>query len=164
MAIINNINMKNFEPDEFSENPNEFAHPLLLSNLQKYRNILNEKIFPSKATGSLARFDGSNTSLHYIETDTVLKENILQYENLSKAVDCFCDTEIFHSWSVAVSCGLWGGVGVYFDTKYNDKFCPMLHLDIRDKPLIWYRSQGKYYYPSDKDFYINLKSFLGIYI
>ena len=163
MAIINNINMKNFEPDEFSENPNEFAHPLLLSNLQKYRNILNEKIFPSKATGSLARFDGSNTSLHYIETDTVLKENILQYENLSKAVDCFFDTSIFHAWSVALSCGLWGGVGVYFDTTYNSEIRPMLHLDTRKQNLIWYRYNGQYFYPIGKTFYMNLKSFFGIY-
>lgn len=58
---------------------------------------------------------------------------------------------------------LFGGVGIYFDTNNNHgKPQPMLHLDLRPVPLIWYRNNGKYFYPyGDKYFYENLITLFG---
>lgn len=151
MSIINGIDMPNFSPGEFSEDPNQFAHPDLLTNAQKFRTILNSKIYPSKSIGSLARSYGSKTSLHFVMR--------IYGENLSKAWDIFCDTPIFRAWTIALNCNLWGGVGVYFDTKgNNDQLWPMLHLDLRPHPLIWYRDKGEYFYPNtSKGFFEDLQ-------
>ena len=157
MAIINGIDMPNFSPGEFSEDPNEFAHPELLTKAQEFRTLLRAKIFPSKAKGALARMYGNQTSMHYV--------NRVYGNNLSKAWDIFCNTHIFKAWTVALNCGLWKGIGVYFDTHGNNgKPWPMLHLDLRPKPLLWYRDDGEYVYPhTSNTFYYDLQGLLMLH-
>jgi hypothetical protein len=157
MAIINGVNMPNFSPGEFSEDPDKFAHPELLTKAQEFRNILGAKIFPSKKEGALARSYGNQTSMHY-----VMK---VYGEHFSKAWDIFCNTHIFKAWTVALNCNLWTGVGVYFDTNGNNgKPWPMLHLDLRPKPLIWYRDKGEYFYPHlSKTFYTDLQQLFTVF-
>lgn len=149
MTLINGIDMPKFTPYEFSENPDLYAHPDLLIGLQTYRNILGSIIYPSPVQGALARFNENHNSMH-----SVYKSG---NEGLSKAIDVFCNTSIFKAWTVALNSNLWGGIGVYFDTKYNGMVWPMLHLDKRNVPLVWFRSEGIYYYPhTTKDFYSEL--------
>jgi len=154
MSIINGVDMPNFSPGEFSEDPNKYAHPDLLKYAQLYRTILKAKIFPSKVKGALARTSGSITSMHFVSNGS-----------LSWAWDIFCNTHIFKAWTVALSCGLWSGVGVYFDTNGNNgEHWPMLHLDLRIKPLVWYRDNGEYFYPSTSEsFYYDLQTLLMLH-
>ena len=154
MAMINGVDMPKFSPGEFSEDPNKFAHPELLRKAQQFRTILRAKIFPSKAEGALARTSGNKTSWHFVDD-----------VKLSMAWDIFCNTHIFKAWTVALSCGLWKGLGVYFDTHGNNgKPWPMLHLDLRPKPLIWYRDDGEYFYPhTSKTFFYDLQTLLMLH-
>lgn len=162
MAIINGVDMPNFERSEFSEDPEHCGHHHLLQTLQWYRETLGAKIQPSKSPGALARFDGRKTSMHFIDLEDFAKSD---EEKRSKALDVFCTTHIFKAWTVAMNFMLWSGIGVYFDTKGNNgEPWPMLHFDLRLHPLIWYRDQGEYFYPhKDKDFYTNLLNLFMIH-
>ena len=65
MAIINGVDMPNFSESEFSEDT-KHADPILLTNTQKYRNIIGVPFNLSPVPGALARFDDeSKTSEHY---------------------------------------------------------------------------------------------------
>lgn len=136
----NKIN--NFTKGEFPEDPEQFADLQLIRNLDKFRDILNCRLFPSPRSGALARFDiEAETSQHYA------------VDRKSTGVDAFPDCPIWKAWMHAVSCGLWKGIGVYFDTYYKNKPWNMLHLDIRKQQRIslWFRVGKEYYYPlSDK--------------
>mgnify|MGYP006442137921 CR=1 FL=1 len=57
---------RNFSPGEFSEDPDKYAEPRLIYNLQKTRSLLNRPIFPSPVDGALARTYGSMDYPHYI--------------------------------------------------------------------------------------------------
>jgi hypothetical protein len=139
--IINGVNMPNFKASEFSEDPEENAHPHLLERLQKYRTILGKPVIPSQTPGALARFDDDSAgSMHYA---------VCRY---SKAIDVFPDCDIFEAFIVAVRSGLFYGIGVYFDTHINGEYKPMLHLDLRPSLLMWYK------YDSSPDFYSKLLS------
>jgi len=144
--IINKIDMPNFSKKEFSEDPDEHAHPTLLKNLQGFRIILGSSIYPSKAPGALARFgDKDSYSDHYA------------MNKYSQGIDVFCNCSIFKAWNMALNCNLWDSVGVYFDTKLNGEFWPMLHLGIRDMPAMWMRLNKKYYSPhKTADFFAKL--------
>jgi len=145
---INNVQMPNFSKDEFSEDPDLYAHPEMLFNLQVQRTKWGHPFVLSKAQGALARFDDKAVgSQHYA------------MNRYSTAIDGFPQMNIFKAWSMALNSGLWGGIGVYFDTKNNRGVeQPMLHLDTRERfePTLWYRDKGKYVYRSDKSFYTKL--------
>ena len=130
-----------FEPSEFSEDPDVFAEPQLIININEYRNLLMSKVFPSPMGGALARFDDkAKGSEHYA------------VNRKSTAIDVFPEGSILNAWMVALTSRLWTGIGVHFDTTYKDKHWCMLHLDNREKPLIWYRINEKdYYYPLYSD-------------
>jgi hypothetical protein len=153
MAIINGINMPKFTAGEFSEDPS-LADTILLRRLQDYRTILDGKIYPSKEDGALARKRGRKTSTHFINS-----------KKRSTGIDVFPDCNIFKAWTIALNCNLWAGVGVYFDTHGNNgQPWPMLHLDLRPSPLIWYRDDGRYVYPStSKSFYYDLQGLLMLH-
>ena len=134
--------IKYFHPsiDFFPENPDIHADEKLIKNLDKFRSILGRSISPSPVPGALARFDGSSTSRHYA------------VGRKSDAIDIFCNADASMTFIKAISCGLWGGVGVYLDTQYNGKQHVMFHLDcrpVKDLPLIWFRENGKYTYLAD---------------
>jgi len=133
-----------FSPSEFSEDPDKYADPALIVALQDQRLALGAIIHPSPAPGALARFSGSDTSRHYVgPKDRPVRK--------SDAIDLFTDAPAPNAFLSFLGSGLWGAIGVYFDTKYNYKPHVMFHLDRRpragaDIPLIWYRVDGQYHY------------------
>ena len=148
MPIIHGIDMPNFTEDEFPEG--ELAHTSfhLLARLQMFREKLGVAVHPSKVKGALARYDGPRTSDHFVKVGEIA----------STGIDVFCDCSIFKAWTVAISCGLWDSVGVYFDTRDNNGVDhPMLHLGLRKKRAIWLRDNHVYVSPGgDKLFYDKL--------
>ena len=159
--IINSINMPNFINSEFSENPHRLANKQLLINLQKYRDYIDMPFVPSPVSGALARsaLPGNNDfSLHVVFSDS--SGNIIRK---SKAIDGFPVGDIFKAWIIAQQSGLWGGMGIYFDTKLKNNQLPMLHLDLRKNPLIWFRNDHNYCYPDSKDFYKELLNLFFIH-
>ena len=134
-----------FKPSEFSENPDKFATPQFIYSLQDYRNLLGRKVYPSPVPGALARSD--KNSQHYYNLEADIK---------SKAGDVFVEGCPAEAWQIALSCQLWGGIGLYLDTQFKGEKWPMLHLDLRalgdnhskEMILLWVRNKkGKYYYP-----------------
>jgi|GEM_PF-2560627 len=134
-----------FKPSEFAENPDKFADPQLIYGLQDYRNLLGRKVFPSPVPGALARSD--KDSQHFYNLESGIR---------SRAGDVFVEGCPAEAWQIAVTSQLWGGVGLYLDTKYKGKKWPMLHLDLRslgenhskEMVLLWIRTKkGKYRYP-----------------
>ena len=144
---INGIEMPNFKFTEFSEDPDEHAHPYLLEAIQRYRTLLGKPFHPSPAPGALARF----------ELDDIYSEHYALGQ-MSKALDVFPDCDIFKAFMIAIRSGLFNGAGVYFDTHYKGAYKPMLHLDLRFDKLMWFRSGGVYTYDTDPDFYWKLLS------
>lgn len=156
--IINNVNMPNFTDKEFPPEKANNMSRRVLKNIQKYRSMLNCPFSISLNDGALVRYNGRKTSEHRV----ILNPFTLFPEKLSTVVDGFPDCNIFKAWTIAISSGMFSGVGVYFDTKNNyGKPQPMLHLDLRPVPLIWYRDKGEYFYPHQgKDFFENLSILL----
>lgn len=139
------VNYFNPEIDEFSEDPDKYADPKLIYAIDAFRAISSSPIHPSPATGALARFEETaKYSRHYA------------IGRKSDAIDIFCEEPIQNAYLKAITCGLFGGVGVYFDTRYKGKPWPMLHLDLR--PLknstitLWYRDISGYSYPKEGKF------------
>lgn len=151
MTIINGVDMPNFTHKEIPPDQALYMSRLILSGIQNYRNILGCPFSVSLVDGALIRFDGRKTSEHHV----IINPESLRPVKLSRAIDGFPDCNIFEAWTKALSSNLFGGIGVYFDTKNNNGIPqPMLHLDLRSLPLIWYRAQGMYFYPhKDKDFF-----------
>ena len=135
--------VKYFNPkiDSFPEDPDLYADDELIYSLDLFRGIIGYPINISPVSGALARFTGSDKSQHYA------------VGRKSTAIDVFCDCDASIAFINAISCGIWGGVGVYFDTMYRGIPHVMFHLDKRpvidSRPVIWYRSHGKYFYLSD---------------
>lgn len=131
-----------FTKAEFPEDPDKYADVFMIYSLDKLRDLLQQPIHVSPVSGALARFDnGADYSRHYA------------VNRKSDAIDIFCETNIFEAWSIAIRSGLWGGVGVYFDTFYNNKRHCMLHLDKRPNNSLWYRHNKKYVSKKDKKFW-----------
>ena len=142
--------VRRFTPSEFPEDPEKYSDPVLIHSLDDFAVVLGKAVHPSPAPGALARLDGSKTSRHYA------------VKRLSDGVDVFCRCSIFRAWATAMM--RFGGVGVYFDTMYQGRPWPMLHLDKRQKKTIWFRDeQGQYHYPgTDLNFYQGLVERLAI--
>lgn len=161
MTVINGIDMPNFTHKEIPKSIEKAVDKRILMNIQEYRNILGCPFFISLDTRAIVRFDGRITSCHKVIVSpfdgTITK--------ISTAIDGFPDCDSFKSWSKALSSNLFGGVGVYFDTNGNDgKPCPMFHLDLRPISLIWYRDDGKYFYPhKNKTFFKDLQNLFMIH-
>ena len=134
--------------DQFSEDPDKYADPNLIKSLDLFRKILGYPIFPSPAPGAIARLDDSvSLSQHYVGNG-----------RLSTAIDIFTSAPIQVAWIHAISCGLWGGIGLYSDTVFRGKSWPMLHLDIRPIsshkriPAMWFRDKEGYHsFKRDED-------------
>ena len=133
----------------------------ILTNTQKYRGILGCPFSISLNDDALIRFDGRKTSMHHVIIDPISKKTI----KLSGAIDGFPDCDIFEAREKALSSNLFSGIGVYFDTRNNHGHPqPMLHLDLRPLPLIWYRDNGKYFYThKDKNFFKNLRTLMNLH-
>ena len=137
--------VKNFNPniDNFSEDPDLHAEPQLIYDLDHYRNLLGVPVYVSPVPGALARFKGSTTSRHFA------------LQRKSDAIDIFPSGDIRRAWMIAVSCGLWGGVGLYPYTNFKGRNWPMLHLDKRPADngvMMWIRKENDdYVYPLSDD-------------
>lgn len=141
---MNSINWRKsqyFKRAEF--NPKEVDHidPSALKRYNTARGITEVSWYPSRVDGALARFNGSKTSRHYA------------VNRLSDALDFFTakDTDILWFLYKLYGSNLFGGIGVYFDTRgYNYSSDIMFHVDCRKcmtgYPLIWFRDKGKYTY------------------
>ena len=128
--------IKHFKSSEFSENPDLHAESRLIETLDAFRDIVDKPIYPSPVEGALARFAGSEESRHYA------------IGRRSDAVDVFVDCDIREAWMTAFRSKLWGGIGVYFDTHFQDKPWCMLHLDLREGTTVyWYRANHAYGHP-----------------
>lgn len=137
-----------FEPTEFPENPEEHADIFYIRQLNEFAIALKSAVFPSPVSGALARFYGSSKSRHYA------------VGRQSDACDVFCNCPISKAFFTALQ--FFTGVGVYFDTRYMGGEWPMLHTDLRDRELMWYREDGVYFYPhTSKTFYNDLATKLA---
>jgi len=131
MREIDWSKVEKLSPSEFSENP-RYAKPLLIYSLDEARLVMDQKMYPSKAKGALARFIGNTKTQHYA------------VDRLSTACDVFCEGYPIFNFVTILSTTLFNGIGIYLDTNGNDGLpWVMFHLDIRkrgfddDSPLIW---------------------------
>ena len=136
--------LKNFSENEFSENYMYGSYKLFW-NIQKQRDILGKRIFPSMAYGALARFSKEDEySKHFSNKTTIL----------STALDWFTDGDPFQTWVSCITSGLWDGVGVYFDTNGNDgNPAVMFHTDFgRKNKAYWFRRWNSF---KNESMYVN---------
>lgn len=150
MTILWN-KISHFSKDEFPEDPDLYAYPPLIRLLDKQRDLYGYRIYPSPASGALAR-EGNGHSMHCYET-----------WGGSKAIDVFpdfCDDgkhdKTIDFLMLALASQLWGGIGVYLDTQFHGRSWRMFHLDLRqlgtghnqENCLVWVRAEdGQYKYP-----------------
>lgn len=138
------------EGDVWSEDPDKYASVSLLQSINAYRSLLGSSVVPSPSTGALARFDDdhkvSKTSQHYVGGYRNGNRPIIQKSN---ALDVFAMADIRKAYTAALTSRLFGGIGVYFDTEYKNIPRCMLHIDLRntEQTVVWFRQNGKYYYP-----------------
>jgi len=133
---------------EFSENPDIFAEPALMYGLSDLRSSTQKRIFPSSASGALARHDGRQTSQHFVgPKETPIRK--------STACDIFCEGSPIFTFTSILSLHTFKGIGIYLDTKGPDGLpWVMFHVDIRpngfndNSPLIWIveKINGKDFY------------------
>lgn len=149
--MINWQEIKFFSPDEFPKGESGYIDEGAIKRYVSARKITRVPWWPSKVPGATARFDGSETSRHFA------------VGRLSDALDFFPGKEVDLPWFIFQLCssGLFGGIGVYFDTKgFEMSSDIMFHVDCRPCimgfPLLWYRDNQKYYYVT------NPKSFKGL--
>jgi len=148
-----------FSPIEFSEDPLKYSDFQTIKNLESFRSSISRRIFPSPASGALARFSGSKRSQHYVGSDMggdIRGEVDTNTSKKSQAVDVFIEGNALINWSFVLACQLFKGVGIYLDTEYHYRPWPMFHLDTREKgyisgALIWVRYREEYYYPQLND-------------
>lgn len=142
---VNWNKVRHFIPSEFPVDP-KYAEPQLIYNLDTFRRLVSQRTYPSPIERAFVRFrETDSNNYHYCAPDLSIR---------SRAVDVFVEGVPFKNWINAISCGLWGGVGVYFGTFYGHRsyYWPMLHLDIRPRkenepPFMWYRDpDGNYVY------------------
>lgn len=139
MTRINWALINHFNQNEFSEDPDIYAHPDLLMALDKWRTDYGSKIIPSKAQGALARPEmASRTSYHYADP----------YSGVySRAVDVFPQGSIPWAYLSALQQKAFGGIGIYFTKRdHRGADWPMIHVDIRkDQRVTWYWTQDEGY-------------------
>jgi hypothetical protein len=120
----------NFKKEKFPEDPDKYAEPVLIYEVQSVRTGYNKPIYLSPVKGALARLDGSSTSRHYA------------IDRKSDAVDIFPTGVPFNFYLELITHPKVGGIGVYLDTTGPDGLpWVMFHMDLRprsnNRPLIW---------------------------
>lgn len=137
MATFTGI--KHFSAKEFVGREEEVkaANQTLFNYLDRLRDLIGEPIYPSPVKGALARFEGDIHTQHYA------------VDRLSTAIDIFVAGDQYRNYRIITGCGLFTGVGIYFDTFYNNTSWPMFHVDLRPEQWtkLWMREDGNYIYP-----------------
>ena len=125
--------LERFKKHEFpSVREISLADPIVFKTLDNYAICLKQPVHPSPARGALSRTYGSKLSQHYA------------VGRLSTAVDFFPDGDIMIAWITALH--YFGGVGAYFETHYQGEKRIMIHGDLRNKQVLWYRDKSSYHY------------------
>ena len=130
-----------FSKEEFRADEVNYIDPEAMQLYDKARAATKVSWHPSNVKGAVARFSGSPTSRHYA------------IDRYSDALDFFIaiDTDIEWFLFNLFSTGIFGAIGVYFDTTgYEYSSDVMFHVDCRHNtmgiPLVWYRIEGEYTY------------------
>jgi hypothetical protein len=140
-----------FNPDFPSESVfkqvEDLIEPNLMLAIDRFRGLLGARIDPSPLPEAWARH-GSPNSQH-----NVVYSEMGKPIRLSSAGDVFPTCDIRTAFQVAAGSGLFGGIGVYFDTNYGGQPRMMMHLDIRkiEVAIWWARVNGVYIYAHRKD-------------
>lgn len=146
--------MDNFSPNEFPKYALDNTQAAVLTKLQNLRHIWDKSIYPSRHPDGWARFEGSENSRHYA------------VNRKSDAGDFFPEGNVFEFWLLMQQMK-WGGIGFYFDTRRDNlQPGPMIHGDLREERILWFRINGTYYYlnvgNSEEKHYAQLKFFKNI--
>ena len=150
MIDWNDIKHFSKDGDAWSEDPDQYASAELIKSLDAYRDVLGFSVHPSPVEGALARFDDdegvSPTSQHYVGG---MRNRTSVTGKQSRAIDVFTTANVRTAYLAALTSRLFGGIGVYFDTRYRNRPWCMLHVDLRNvnSTVVWYRQKGEYYYP-----------------
>lgn len=144
---------KEFDPiigDKTGEQILQLMDGVLMERLYIFRELIGAPIMPSKVQEGHIR--NSGTSMHNINHTGDGSTG------LSRATDWFTPGSSVSAFHTACACGLWGGVGIYFDTKRSSiQPGPMLHVDIRPRgnnapPVRWFRHTP----PGEQQTYVTL--------
>ena len=129
---LNWSDIQHFKASEFPSGVLDSVDSKLIHTLDAFRKLLGAIVTPSPVAEGWVRKSGSKSSQHYA------------VDRLSLAGDVFPNCDIFYAALIAVQAG-FTGVGIYFDTKLNGNPKPMLHVDMRDGPLVmWVRDKSSY--------------------
>lgn len=128
----------------------EFVDAELIRALSRFRARLGAPVTPSPVAAGWIREGGSHGSQHYIGPIRRDEDGRPMSTRLSTAGDVFPAGDIRTAWLTAVGLGVFGGIGVYVDTRGpSGAPQPMLHLDLRGGPqTLWLRDAGGYHYPA----------------
>lgn len=147
LDVINQLD--DFDKDEFPSGVLDKLDGDLLIVLQRLRELWGNTIYPSTLEEGWVRTSGSKSSRHYA------------VNRKSDAGDIFPKGNTVQFWFMCQAFPEIGGIGWYMDTNRTDKQPgPMIHIDLREKRLLWSRIDGKYYYPmnSNNELQITLKT------
>lgn len=139
----NNGKLDHFSATEWPDHETTLAHVHsgLILSLESFRHeFCDVPLTPSPVTAGWYRLDGSETSQHYA------------VGRLSLAGDLFPKHDARRVFLLAMTCGLFTGIGFYNDTNGPDgtpKY--MIHVDKRTKGgrVVWVRDNGEYLYPAN---------------
>jgi hypothetical protein len=135
--LIREIDYPNFPEFARFQIPLDLIAAKLVCELQLLRKAAGIPITPSPVVAGWARTDGSTKSRHYA------------VGRLSDAGDIFpARGRVLDCWVTAQGREAWQGLGLYADTTGPDgRPWPMMHLDLRSGPrLFWVRENKKDYY------------------
>lgn len=159
--MVNWSLVNHFSPSEFPDDPDQNLEQEVVLALDAYRKRLGKRIFPSKAPGAVARFDGSKTSQHYA------------VGRRSSAIDFFCEGVPISNLFTLVEMKVFTRIGVYLDTNGNDGLpWVMFHADLKPPTpgmsTMWITEKvggkNKYRYPQKLQEYWKLLSDPRMYI
>ena len=141
--------IRRFVPSEFPGKALEYLDESIVRVLDEYAVFLKHPVHLTTLEAGFYRFGGSERSRHWVGPAPSIVTGREDVRRLSTAVDVFpfCDTG--EAFEAAVNCREFGGIGIYYDTKYGGKDRTMFHFDLRERPLWWCRVGGIYYYPAN---------------
>lgn len=128
--------IQHFTSDEWPDGVLDRVEPRLVVSLDRFRKLYGAPVYPSTDPEAWVRTSGSPTSRHFA------------IGRKSDAGDCFLGGDIREAFQVAAGMRIFGGIGLYFDTFWQKKPQPMIHLDLRksEVQVWWVRIGGSYFY------------------
>jgi len=128
--------LEHFSKEEFPVGVLKKTSSNLITRLAEFRKALGSSLIPTPVPEGIVRTDErSSGSQHYA------------IDRLSTAIDVFLPDTTDARVAFILACQFFTGVGIYYDTSLKGKPRVMLHLDMRESPLVWCRHKGDYHYP-----------------